>query len=159
TMRGARKTYGSKVAVVGADLDVFRGESVGIVGESGSGKTTLARMMVGLARPDGGQVRVGDVELAGRRPTRSEWAAVRRTVQMAFQDPYSTINPSRTVGSAIVDGLRLAGGGDLERRAGELLERVGLPASYAVRRPVQLSGGERQRVAIARALSRDPQLV
>jgi len=78
---------------------------------------------------------------------------------MAFQDPYSTLNPHRTIGAAIRDGLRLAGEDDLRGGVAELLERVGLPASYAERRPSQLSGGERQRVAIARALSRDPRIV
>ena len=156
TLRGARKTYGRQVAVAGADVDVFAGESVGVVGESGSGKTTLARMIVGLTRPDGGQVQVNGVDLADRRLSRGDWAVIRSTVQMAFQDPYSTLNPSRSVGSAITDGLRLAEQGDLKRRTSELLERVGLPASYAGRRPAQLSGGERQRVAIARAGQSQP---
>jgi len=159
TMRKARKTFGSTVAVVGADFDVFAGESVGVVGESGSGKTTMARMIVGLTHPDSGSVNVDGIELAGRKPSRRDWAHVRATAQMAFQDPYSTLNPSRSVGSALTDGLRLAGRADLRRGAEELLERVGLPASYVKRRPSQLSGGERQRVAIARALSRDPKIL
>jgi peptide/nickel transport system ATP-binding protein len=159
TMRRARKMYGTNVVVAGADIDVFAGESVGLVGESGSGKTTIARMMVGLSRPDGGSVAVGGVDLASRQVTRAQWAIVRSTVQIAFQDPYSTLNPSRTIGSAIKDGLRLAGRTDLNRGVGDLLNRVGLPASHASRRPAQLSGGERQRVAIARALSRSPKVV
>lgn len=157
--RGARRVYGAKVAVEGADVDVFRGESVGLVGESGSGKTTLARMMVGLTRPTAGAIRVAGVDLAGARVTKAEWNTVRSTVQMAFQDPYSTLNPQRSVGSALRDGLRMVDKGSVPRRIDELLERVGLASSYASRMPAQLSGGERQRVAIARALARDPQVV
>ncbi|MFD3486705.1 dipeptide ABC transporter ATP-binding protein [Streptomyces sp. NPDC058665] len=157
--RGARRSYGDKVAVVGADVDVFRGESVGLVGESGSGKTTLARMMVGLTRPTSGAIRVAGVDLAAARVSKAGWNTVRSTVQMAFQDPYSTLNPQRSVGSALRDGLRLTDKADVPRRIDELLERVGLAADYAGRMPAQLSGGERQRVAIARALARDPQVV
>lgn len=140
-------------------MDVFRGESVGLVGESGSGKTTLARMMVGLTRPTSGAIRVAGVDLAAARVSKAGWNTVRSTVQMAFQDPYSTLNPQRSVGSALRDGLRLTDKADVPRRIDELLERVGLAAGYARRMPAQLSGGERQRVAIARALARDPQVV
>jgi len=158
-VRGARRLYGDKVAVAGADIDVFAGESVGLVGESGSGKTTLARMIVGLTRPTSGSVEVAGVDLGASSISRADWATVRATAQMAFQDPSSTLNPRRSVGSALKDGLRLTGRKDLDAGAAELLERVGLSADYAQRRPSQLSGGERQRVAIARALSRDPRIV
>jgi len=162
-VRSARKVFGTKVAVADADLEVFPGESVGLVGESGSGKTTLARMLVGLTRPTAGSVTVGGVDLSAKRINRRDWAAVRATAQMAFQDPQSTLNPNRTVGATLRDGLRLAEhhelSHDLSRGVDELLDRVGLTAAYAHRRPAQLSGGERQRVAIARALSRRPRLV
>ncbi len=155
---GARREFGRKVAVAGADIEVFRGESVGVVGESGSGKTTLGRMLVGLTRPTAGHVRVGGVDLAGS-PDKHQWDTVRSTVQMAFQDPSSTLNPHRTVGATLRDALRLVSRDDLDRRAAELLELVGLPANYVRRLPVQLSGGERQRVAIARGLARRPQVL
>jgi peptide/nickel transport system ATP-binding protein len=158
TLREVHKSYGPTAAVRSADLDVMPGESVGVVGESGSGKTTLARMIVGLVRPTSGHVRVGGIEV-GHSTTRRDLDRVRGTVQMAFQDPHSTLNPSRTVGASLRDGLRLAGEQDVRGRVAELLEMVGLPAEYAVRRPAQLSGGERQRVAIARALSRGPQVL
>ncbi|GAA4727505.1 ABC transporter ATP-binding protein [Nocardioides endophyticus] len=157
--RAARRVYGAKVAVASADVDVYRGESIGLVGESGSGKTTLARMMVGLTRPTSGSIRVAGVDLAAARVSKGEWETVRSTVQMAFQDPYSTLNPQRSVGSALRDGLRLTDKSSVPRRIDELLERVGLASSYARRMPAQLSGGERQRVAIARALARNPQVV
>jgi peptide/nickel transport system ATP-binding protein len=156
--KGARRTFGANIAVAGADIEVFRGESVGIVGESGSGKTTLARMLVGLARPTSGHVNVANVDLAGKLG-KAEWNVVRSTVQMAFQDPSSTLNPHRSIGGTLRDALRLVSRDNLDRRAGELLELVGLPPSYLRRLPVQLSGGERQRVAIARALARDPQVL
>jgi peptide/nickel transport system ATP-binding protein len=156
--KGARREFGSNVAVAGADIEVFSGESVGIVGESGSGKTTLGRMLVGLTRPTSGAVSVGGVDLAGRLDRR-DWDAVRSTVQMAFQDPSSTLNPHRTIGATLRDALRLVSRDDLDRRAGALLELVGLPTNYLRRLPVQLSGGERQRVAIARGLARGPQVL
>lgn len=154
----AARSYGKKRAVAGATIQVQPGESVGIVGESGSGKTTLARMLVGLTRPSSGSVTVGGVDLAGP-VTRAQWGEVRGTVQMVFQDPYSTLNPSRTIGSTLRDALRMVSGADLDTRISELLQRVGLPAHYAKRMPAQLSGGERQRVAIARGLAREPSVL
>ncbi|PRZ39682.1 peptide/nickel transport system ATP-binding protein [Antricoccus suffuscus] len=154
----ARRTYGAKVAVGGATIKVHNGESVGIVGESGSGKTTLARMLIGLTRPTSGEVLVGGVDL-GARPSKDDWERVRSTVQMAFQDPFSTLNPHRTVGATLRDALRMVSGNDLHARTEELLDLVGLPASYANKMPAQLSGGERQRVAITRALARRPSVM
>lgn len=158
-LRGVSKRYGAKLAVDGVDLDVCVGESVGILGESGSGKTSVARMMVGLESVTSGSLHVGGVDVAASRLGRADWATVRSTVQMAFQDPASTLNPARTVGSAIAETLRMTDVPDRRARAVELLEQVGLDAGYAHRRPRQLSGGERQRVAIARALAREPRVL
>jgi peptide/nickel transport system ATP-binding protein len=156
--RDVRREFGPKVAVVGATIDIHRGESVGLVGESGSGKTTIARMLVGLTAPTSGTVSVGGNDL-GSKLGKEEWGDVRSTVQMVFQDPFSTLNPHRKIGSTLRDSLRMVDPNKLSARAGELLELVGLPAYYVNRLPAQLSGGERQRVAIARALARKPDVV
>ncbi|MFI6388597.1 oligopeptide/dipeptide ABC transporter ATP-binding protein [Nonomuraea sp. NPDC050540] len=142
-----RKRYGGHVALGGVSLRVGRGETVGVVGGSGSGKTTLARCVLGLATPDSGTIALADAV----RPRH-------RLVQCVFQDPSTSLNPAMTVGAALAEA---AAQGPEEDRLGvrELLELVGLPSSYAGRRPAGLSGGERQRVAIARALSVRPELL
>jgi oligopeptide/dipeptide ABC transporter ATP-binding protein len=145
------------VAVDGVDFRVARGETLGIVGESGSGKSTLARSIVGLVPLDAGAVRFqGEVLVDANTPID---AALRRRVQMVFQDPYSSLNPRLSVGRAItepavVHGLVTRAGRDALGR--ELLSRVGLSRKLIDRRPVALSGGQRQRVAIARALAAEP---
>jgi len=152
------KRFGSRTAVGGVSLEVAVGESVGIVGESGSGKTTIARCLVGLATPDEGRIEIAGIAahdvgaLSG-----DERRALRRTVQMVFQDPYSSLNPVRTVGATLAEAL-----GVVNRPAegvGPLLRQVGLPEGYARRKPGSLSGGERQRVAIARALAVEPRVI
>ncbi|WP_211239754.1 dipeptide ABC transporter ATP-binding protein [Jiangella gansuensis] len=149
-------------AVDDVSISVREGESVGIVGESGSGKTTIARMLVGLESPSGGEIVIDGI------PVRS-WSALtprdrrklRQTVQTVFQDPYSSLNPMRTIGWALKEAITThdRGGGKVEGRIAELLESVGLSPSYAQRRPSSLSGGERQRVAIARALAVQPRVL
>ncbi|MEO6124001.1 MAG: ABC transporter ATP-binding protein [Ilumatobacteraceae bacterium] len=150
-------------ALRGVSISVGRGESVGLVGESGSGKTTLGRCIAGLEVPTSGTIsleRITADGVAGReiRPLDRE---ARRLVQIIFQDPYSSLDPRQRIGTAIAEPLLQMGVAKdaANRRASELLERVGLPASYARRRPDALSGGERQRIAIARALSVEPQLL
>jgi oligopeptide/dipeptide ABC transporter ATP-binding protein len=141
-------------------LTVARGAVLGIVGESGSGKSTLARCVSLLERPDSGRVLLDGVELTalGPRQLRRE----RRRIQVVFQDPYASLNPRLTVGSALAEVLRvhrLAPPAGITARVAELLALVGLPSSAASRRPVEFSGGQRQRICIARALAAEPDLL
>ncbi|HET6620621.1 MAG TPA: ABC transporter ATP-binding protein [Dongiaceae bacterium] len=150
-------------ALKGVAIEVRPGESVGLVGESGSGKTTLGRTLVGLETPTS-----GTIEIAGRDASsfeamsRADRTATRRTIQMVFQDPYSTLNPRHSVRTSLREAVRTAGkftDAQADARIAELLREVGLPESYAGRRPSSLSGGERQRVAIARSLSVNPRIL
>ena len=139
-------------AVDGVSLQVAPGEVLGLVGESGCGKSTLGRMLVGLIEPSAGAVRI-----AGASPHEH-----RRTAQIIFQNPDSSLNPRKTVESIVGRPLvlhGLAAGAQVRRRAVELLEMVRLSAAYLPRYPHQLSGGEKQRVGIARALATSPQFI
>jgi peptide/nickel transport system ATP-binding protein len=135
---------------------------VGLVGESGSGKTTLARLLVGLEHPSGGSITIDGIDAGDwgrlRPPDRRH---LRGTPQVVFQDPYSSLNPVRSVGWTLREAVSIHEPAvrDRHRRVEELLEQVGLPVDYARRRPVALSGGERQRVAIARALAANPRVL
>ena len=161
---GLRKQFaagrgsGTTLALAGVSIDVGPGESVGLVGESGSGKTTLARCLVGLETPTAGEIVVDGVDASdyGRLDGATR-RRLRRTVQMIFQDPYSSLNPVRTVGATLREAIAAGPAGSATTP--ELLARVGLPAEYALRKPVALSGGERQRVAVARALALQPRLL
>jgi peptide/nickel transport system ATP-binding protein len=155
---GGWRGGGDVAALAGVSIEVGEGESVGLVGESGSGKTTLARCVVGLETPSAGRIVVDGVDASDyARLDAATRRRVRRRVQMIFQDPYSSLNPVRTVGATL--GEAVAVGPDPNARVGDLLELVGLPPSYAARKPVALSGGERQRVAVARALALRPRLL
>jgi peptide/nickel transport system ATP-binding protein len=143
-------------AVDGVDLTVARGEIVGLVGESGCGKSSLARAAVGLE-----PLAAGTVAFEGRDVTvlkRRRRPDYLRGLQMVFQDPFESLNPRRKVGEIIADGVRLGGGSHADglRRAAELLDRVGLPATAADSYPHEFSGGQRQRIAIARTLVAEP---
>jgi peptide/nickel transport system ATP-binding protein len=144
-------------AVNGVSLRVERGEVMALVGESGCGKTTLAKMMMGLL-PESS----GEILLDGRPVSALDRMTVARTVQPIFQDPYSSLNPRKTVGSIITLPLKVQGDSDpssWRRRAEEIMELVGLPKRVFNNYPNQLSGGQRQRVAIARALINRPKMV
>ncbi|WP_223624111.1 ABC transporter ATP-binding protein [Microbacterium sp. EST19A] len=155
---GTRRRPGQR-AVIDASLVVERGQSVGIIGESGSGKTTLARCVLGLETPSSGRIIVGGKDATSYTDmSRADRHAVRRAVQCVFQDPYTSLNPAHSVGSALTEALSKSGS-SRSLTVAELLELVRLPASYASRRPRALSGGERQRVAIARALAVNPDLI
>ncbi|MFJ9683182.1 dipeptide ABC transporter ATP-binding protein [Streptomyces sp. NPDC101194] len=162
--RTFRSSAGDRAALREVSLTVPRGTVVALVGESGSGKTTLARIAVGLETFDGGTVCVGGIALpAGRRPGAADRRRLAEQVQIVFQDPYSSLNPLRTVGATLREALTAAAGRRGRDTSGAevrtLLEQVGLPEAYASRRPAALSGGERQRVALARALAARPRLL
>jgi oligopeptide/dipeptide ABC transporter ATP-binding protein len=153
--------YGPVVAVDGVSLSVPPGPAgVGLVGESGSGKTTIGRTIVRLTAPTSGEISLDGVDAF--RARRGELKAYRKSVQIVFQDPDSTLDPRMRVGAAITEALRAH---TIVDRAGsrgrviELLTSVGLHAEHADRHPHQLSGGQRQRVAIARALAVEPRLL
>ncbi|MDQ3734068.1 MAG: ABC transporter ATP-binding protein [Actinomycetota bacterium] len=157
-----RKARASVTALDDVSIVVGAGESVGLVGQSGSGKTTLARCLVGLETATSGAITIDGIAASDfSRLSDADLRRLRRTVQIVFQDPYSSLNPLRTVGATLQEAvaLDLGRGRDTKARVQELLERVGLPGHYVQRKPVALSGGERQRVAIARALAVRPRLI
>lgn len=155
--RAAEASAGqSGIVLDGVDLDVAGGEVVGVAGRSGAGKTTLLRCLVGLERPDS-----GDLRIAGRSPAEAGWRTLRRAIQIVPQDPRASLNPWRTAREAVADPLdahRIGTRVQRRDRADELLDRVGL-AGLGDRRPSQLSTGQCQRVAIARALAVRPRLL
>jgi oligopeptide/dipeptide ABC transporter ATP-binding protein len=147
-------------ALRSVDLDIRSGETLALVGESGSGKSTLARVLVRTITPSSGTVafRGSDITRIGGRPLRG----LRRHFQMVFQDPFSSLNPRLSVGSAIAEPLivhGLARGAALRQRVGECLAMVGLDSSVAARRPHEFSGGQRQRICIARAIACQPDFI
>lgn len=144
-------------AVVGANVELYPNEAIGIVGESGSGKSTLARVLVGLQPPG-----EGDVLLEGRSVYGRDGAyrgVGRRKVQMVFQDPYGSLNPSMRVVTTVAEAVRRwdrSGRDEAQRTALELLGSMGIGPADAAKRPRTLSGGQRQRINVARALAPDP---
>ena len=147
-------------AVQHASLEVDVGETLGLVGESGSGKSTIGRALLRLVEPDGGRIRLGEVEVTSL--PRSKVREYRRSVQVVFQDPVASLNPSMLVGQIIGEPLYLNLGLDgaaRRARVAELLAQVGLDPTHATRYPYEFSGGQRQRIAIARALASEPGLI
>jgi peptide/nickel transport system ATP-binding protein len=144
-------------AVEDIHLSVRRGESIGVVGESGSGKTTLSRMMLGLMKPT-----QGDIRIDGRSIASIDRRELARKIQPIFQDPYSSLNPRKTIGQIIRLPLEAHGIGadqDRDEAVEQIMAQVGLPARLKHSYPSQLSGGQRQRVAIARALVVKPEIL
>ncbi|MFH9091017.1 ABC transporter ATP-binding protein, partial [Streptomyces sp. NPDC017673] len=156
-----RKQTGAVKAVDGVDLTLTQGETLGIVGESGCGKSTLAKMLVNLERPTAGTIRYKGEDIT--RLSGKALKAVRRNIQMVFQDPYTSLNPRMTVGDIIGEPYDIhpeaAPKTDRRRRVQELLDVVGLNPEYINRYPHQFSGGQRQRIGIARALALRPEII
>ena len=144
-------------AVDGVDLEIARGEALGLVGESGCGKSTLGRCIVGLYAPTGGEIRYAGEQLPVKRAR-----AQRRRMQMVFQDPYSSLNPRMTVRQVLSELLRvhdMVPKNRVDERCRELIELVGLRSRALDAHPRNFSGGQRQRVSIARALALEPELL
>ena len=147
-------------AVAGVNLEIYPGETLGLVGESGSGKSTLGRLILRLMDPTRGTVWFDGRDLSTL--TRSELRALRRDMQLVFQDPYASLNPRMKVRSIVGEGIEihnLARGREKEERIVQLLEMVGLGADAMNRYPHEFSGGQRQRIGIARALAVSPRFV
>ncbi|WP_125774698.1 ABC transporter ATP-binding protein [Antribacter gilvus] len=155
-----RRTVGAVRAVDGVSLALRRGSTLGVVGESGSGKSTLARVLVGIEEPTSGQVLVDGTDVSTM--SRADRRALRRDVQMVFQDPYTSLDPRMSVSEIVGEPFaihRTIPRGGRDRAVRELLELVGLDPDHANRYPHQFSGGQRQRVGIARALALRPRIL
>ncbi|UTT71205.1 ATP-binding cassette domain-containing protein [Arthrobacter sp. DNA4] len=146
-------------ALKGVSLDIRPGETVGLVGESGSGKTTLGRAVLGLAPVTGGSIKYRGEEIS--KAPRAQRKELSNEIQVVFQDPYTSLNPSMTIEQILTEPLtvRKVDRKAANQRVAELLDQVRLPHGAAHRLPREFSGGQRQRVAIARALALDPKLI
>jgi peptide/nickel transport system ATP-binding protein len=146
-------------ALKGVSVDIKPGETLGLVGESGSGKTTLGRAVLGLAPVTGGKITYDGKDISHLH--RKERRALSSEIQVVFQDPYSSLNPSLTIEQILAEPLQARGvaSSTAKTRVRDLLDQVGLPSDARSRLPREFSGGQRQRIAIARALALDPKLI
>ena len=155
-----QRQVGAVQAVDGVSFDVMRGETLGLVGESGCGKSTTARLLLRLMAPTSGSIQFEGREIAHIKG--AELKALRRDMQMIFQDPYSSLNPRKTVGSIIADPFvihRINPEGGRKRAVQELMDTVGLNPEHYNRYPHEFSGGQRQRIGVARALALKPKVI
>ncbi|HAI85715.1 MAG TPA: peptide ABC transporter substrate-binding protein [Firmicutes bacterium] len=147
-------------AVDGLSFDVHRGETLGLVGESGCGKSTTGKLIMGLERPTSGEITFDGLDIVGM--SKKGLRAVRREMQIVFQDPFASLNPRMSVAQIIGEPFRIhrvCQKSERERCVLELLEQVGLDRSYSSRYPREFSGGQRQRIGVARALALNPKLI
>jgi oligopeptide/dipeptide ABC transporter ATP-binding protein len=156
-----QRQVGAVKAVDGVSFDVMRGETLGIVGETGCGKTTTARLLVRLLDATSGSILFEGTDITRRRG--GDLKLLRRAVQMIFQDPYSSLNPRKPIGSIIAEPYAIhglcTGEGERRRRVQELMDLVGLNPEHYNRYPHEFSGGQRQRIGVARAIALEPKLL
>jgi peptide/nickel transport system ATP-binding protein len=156
-----QRQIGAVKAVDGVSFDVVAGETLGLVGETGCGKSTTARLLCRLMDPTSGSVTFDGREVGALKG--DDLKALHRDMQMVFQDPYSSLNPRKTVGSIIADPFIIhglyRGDGERKRRVQELMDRVGLNPEHYNRYPHEFSGGQRQRIGVARAIALEPKLL
>lgn len=154
------KVVNSVKAVDDVSISLYEGETYGLVGETGCGKSTLGRTLLRLVEPTAGDIEIEGVELS--KLNEKKMSAMRRKVQMVFQDPYTSLNPRKKVGSILMEALEIQGVKDKTERmekAMRILTKVGLRQEHFYRFPHEFSGGQRQRIGLARALILDPKLI